>query len=318
MDLIKTTSANVLRSNFQPAMNALIKLSQIEKVALYLMDKGNSYWIPNEQNNTIGSMKYRKINANTIVSQSILGGLLNLSYECPDILSLLSNLTSDQIKNNPQSVQSVLNEYRLIVHELQNGVCTIFNNFVRIKNKKCRENIVRLISYFVHINLDRGKMRFDHLTVSRDGFMLNLNYILLSLVDPIIKRNMLNKIDTNYFLIHKTRSYLSFEDSTLLSCDANEYKTLQDALYKDAENECKSNEVSFGFTTEIFCITLEALHLGFSGICNELHRIQVHIERLRREARSNPMAAFMINMNIQNLEKRLLSQIAHLLDQRVT
>ena len=118
---------------------------------------------------------------------------------------------------------------------------------------------------------------------------------------------------------NKTKNYMTWEDATRLACDSNELKVYENKLYGD-EDESKSNDTkgpSFGFTTEVFCLTLESLHLGFNCIYSELTRLQRHIDRLRREARQNPMAAFMINMNVQNLEKRLLAQIAHLMEQRV-
>ena len=319
MLMIKNTSLNALRSNFNSSMNALIKLSTLEKFALFLMDKTKPYWIPNEIGGlTIGTIKHQKINANTIVLHSVLGGFLNLSFETIDIAGLFSKLSTEGIQQNPmlqQNIQSAFAEYRLIMTELQNGVYTIFNNLVRIKNKKCKENVLRLLSYFIYINLDRGKMRFDHHIVSRDGFMLNLNYVMLKLCEPIIKKNMLNKIDSRYFLIKKTEHYMTWQDSTRLSCDSHELKECMDKLY-NVDDE-KENEVSFGFTTEIFCLTLEALHLGFSCIYNELSRLQRHIDIMRRDARANPMAAIVINMRIQSAEKRLLAQIAHLMEQRV-
>ena len=74
---------------------------------------------------------------------------------------------------------------------------------------------------------------------------------------------------------------------------------------------------TFGFTTEIFCLTLEGLHLVFSCVVNEISRTRNHIERMRREARANPMAAPMINMQAQRMEQRVLAQTAHLMDPRV-
>eukprot|EP01083_Nonionella_stella_P061091 159272_1 len=307
MNKICATSRNVLRSNFRGALNMLVKLSGIERFALFVMKK---YWIPQQTSN---------INANTIVKECMIGGLLNLSFEAQDIGGLFNGLTTENIEHDPQvqrNLKTSFEEYRLIMSELQQGMYTVLNNFVRIKRKECKENVLRLLSYFVFINLDRGKMRFNHKTVSSDGFMLNLNYVMLALCDPIIKRNMVNKIDANYFLMRDTSNarYMTWEDSTRMNADAQEIKTLQEKLYSSSEEEEK--EINFGFTTEIFCLTLEALHLGFGCVDKISNTLQVQIERLRRDARGNPMAAFMIKMSLQRLETQFLAQIAHLHDPR--
>ena len=39
--------------------------------------------------------------------------------------------------------------------------------------------------------------------VASNGFMLNLNYAMLTLCDPIIKQDFKNKLDARYFLIDK-------------------------------------------------------------------------------------------------------------------
>lgn len=323
--LMKTTSTNVLRSNYAQTLNALIKLSRVELVVLYLMECSNGFWIPNEKGNTITFMKQQQINGHLVVKQSLLGGLLNLSFECPGLQTLFTPLQPrNKNPNSSMQIQSAFREYRLVIGELQNGVCSVINSMVKIKNKTCKRKILRLFSYFVYINRNRGKMRFDHKQVSSDGFMVNLNFVMLKMCEPIIKKNMLNKLDPRYFLIRKSQQYTTWEDSTRLSCDANELKEYTDALYNhgDKDMECKSNEevppnVSFGFTTEIFCLTLESLHLGFSCVYNEVMRLQQHISRMQREARANPMAAMMINMQIRNGETRMLAQVAHLMEPQV-
>jgi len=317
LSLIKRASANVLRSNFGPAVNALMKLSQIESVALYLMAPEHGLWIPNECGQSIAAMKGQRVNANRVVTQSLIGGLLNLSYECPDIQPLFASLTmGSQDPSASAQIQSAFAEYRLITGELQSGIHSVFGHL--IKTKQCKGHILRLFSYFIFLNMDRGKMRFDHQRVSGDGFMLNLNFVMLRLCGPIIGREkLMNKLDPRYFLIAPSSHYATWEDATRLSCDAQQLRRYTDALY-DGGADSKSNDgdqgVSFGFTTEIFCLTLEALHLGFSCIYNEIVRLQRHIARMRREARANPMAEAIITHRVQMLEKRLLAQVAHIMD----
>ncbi len=143
----------------------------------------------------------------------------------------------------------------MVINELQNGIYKIINNFIRIKNKKCKENILALLNYFIYINLSRGKMRFNYKIVSSDGFMLNLNDILLKLCEPIISKNMLNKINTNYFLFNKI-----WKDSTRSATNQQINQQITQQITEQKEEQI------FGFTTEIFCLTLEGLHLGFSCI----------------------------------------------------
>ncbi len=106
--IIKQTSLNILRNNFNQTINALIKLSQIEKFALFIMDKTNEYWIPQNNNGN-------RNNANIIIKASIIGGLLNLSFETTDIMNLFNGLTTENISNNLQ-----LQQIKILIHHLMN------------------------------------------------------------------------------------------------------------------------------------------------------------------------------------------------------
>ncbi len=91
---------NIKRSNYSIVLDGLLKLCRIECFALYLMDESKSFWIPNSYLfDSVIAMKQNKINGN-IITQSLLGGLLNLSFESHDITPMFMSLPSGDLKND--------------------------------------------------------------------------------------------------------------------------------------------------------------------------------------------------------------------------
>ena len=68
-------------------------------------------------------------------------------------------------------------------------------------------------------------MRFDDKLVASAEFMLNLNYIMLTLCEPIISKDLKTKLDPLYFLIdqfNENRSILNWKDCTRMSGNIND------------------------------------------------------------------------------------------------
>lgn len=216
------------------------------------------------------------------------------------------------------------------MHELQDKISNVIQSLIHIKHhKEIKTSVIHLLSYYLFINLDRGKMRYDHRLCVSDGFMLNLNYLMLSLSEPIIKRDMKQKIDCNYFLVNADQTFLNWDHATRMSADNNELKEVMDDYHSTHKNTNQSNashryllgnikDMSFGFTTEIFCLTLESLHLGFCGIVRRLHQLRESVARIERDSVNAPAhAQFLIQRRILLLRQRINGQTAHVLDKRV-
>ena len=194
----------------------------------------------------------------------MIGGMLYLSAESPDIIPLFVGISKNQ-KSNPLAVKTAFDKFYGVLHELEDGMNQVFGHLIRIKGARCRLKVIQLFSYFLKVNINRGKLRYDPRLVASDGFMLNLNYAMLTLCDPIIKKDFKKKLDARYFLIDKKDAIFTWEDSTRMSATSDELKEMSNELDKDPK-------VKFGFSTEIFCLTLESLHLGFSSVQENVNR----------------------------------------------
>ncbi|ETO27547.1 hypothetical protein RFI_09585 [Reticulomyxa filosa] len=171
-------------------------------------------------------------------------------------------------------------------------------------------------------------MRFDHQKVAGDGFMLNLNHVLLALCDPIITRNKKDVIDVKYFLKNSSPNKVNWDGVTRCKSYIDIYRYIFFLFFflmsaspddmKNIDNELiPSENYTFSFGTEVFWLTLESLHLGFSCVSEDLNNLKRFIDRLSRRAemRNNPLLR-MLQTQIDKTEDVFFGKYAHTFDPR--
>lgn len=164
-----------------------------------------------------------------------------------------------------------------------------------------RNAMLTWFSTACNLNKKRTAMNPDPREISRDGFMLNVMYVLLKLCDPIIAGGwkMLQKVDATY---PQSSHRVNYEDETRLAADTNmlnrwwvdqrnenaqESLTRQlEVVAKEALHESDGTEnggpstsdgmnmkphvvgTEFNFITECFWLGLRAVQLAFVSIVN--------------------------------------------------
>lgn len=241
-------------------LNCLIKLSSVTQFAKIISDD-DDIWM---NSSDISGMK------------TLIGSYLVISHEIDDQMCEkfdgIGELYDQDGITNP-SLQKIFGEYNNHVYEYQNGTHQIVRNFLRVKS--CRENVLKLFEHLLDLNVNRSddnsecikclvaRASRNHgaslsnsvlLAYGTDGFMLNLNYVMLELCSPIIDKDFKAKLDTKFFLTRNNKhSRLNFGKNN----------NLKHELKQDESKEQDKAAREFGFTSKIFCLTLESLHVGF-------------------------------------------------------
>jgi len=235
--------------------------------------------------------------------ETLLGGLMNIHWDRKDLRVLFNDTHKDAGKGLPY-VRGKIADYRAIISKLHSGVNTTFQNL--IKCKKTKNNVIEILSYFIYINTDRSKMRYTRMLAGPDGLLLNLNELMLTLCAPIIKKNMLDKIDGTYFLIPYNYAFMTWNNATRMNSDPSKYNNIISSFSVNMNTK-------FGFTTQIFALTLEGLHLGFSSVAQMADKMKRRIHSLRLQQNRS----YFENMDLKVFEQTLWGILSHLLESKL-
>eukprot|EP00188_Purpureofilum_apyrenoidigerum_P005009 Plantae.Rhodophyta-Purpureofilum_apyrenoidigerum.ctg6129.p1 GENE.Plantae.Rhodophyta-Purpureofilum_apyrenoidigerum.ctg6129~~Plantae.Rhodophyta-Purpureofilum_apyrenoidigerum.ctg6129.p1 ORF type:complete len:696 (+),score=141.57 Plantae.Rhodophyta-Purpureofilum_apyrenoidigerum.ctg6129:410-2497(+) len=187
---------------------------------------------------------------------------------------------------------------------------------------EAREATLEWFSHVSKLNQDRQKMHFDPKVVSSDGFMLNINAVLLKVCEPFLdpKSAKLKGIDPTYVL---SEHRVGNTEETKLGMASDGLEKWVDPRNEDCQQQfrqtqqlsqeemrrsagarirSKTNDImtvssSFGFVTETFYITAKLLVLGFISVSSSFEKLLTHIKRTkdelqRIESLNVPNAAF--------------------------
>ena len=110
-----------------------------------------------------------------------------LSFSC------LANETRDYkehyfkncYRNTQSGLQRLLDSASDRFNELHKSIVDILHKL--LKNKDCKEHVLRFLRLSISLNLDKQKM-FTQTPVASDGFMLNLGAVLLLLCRPFTSK----------------------------------------------------------------------------------------------------------------------------------
>lgn len=154
-------------------------------------------------------------------------------------------------------------------------------------SSETRNETLKWIGNCLHTNASRGKIWSSHneinlgsvLSVS-DGFMLNLENVLLKLCQPFCSRPnepKVLKIDPTYCAANSTN--VEESQSRGLHMKGLDVET---CLIPTPEGEGRPVAETFGFVTECFFFTHRALDLGFRVIFEKLLRSNQELARIQR------------------------------------
>ncbi|GAA5900931.1 hypothetical protein JCM8208_007568 [Rhodotorula glutinis] len=193
--------------------------------------------------------------------RSLLGPLLRLSAfpdGAPNLPLAYFPEPSTMGRGNIDSASASL---RGTLRGVQNTLFRILDNIVR-SSPSARAAVLDFLGHAAQLNAKRAAMRVDPSTVSTEGFVHNLHYVLLRFAEPFMDAGY-SKIDKIDPLYYKHSARINVKDDTKINANQQE----SDAYYSQATNDAP---LPPNFISEIFFLCAQYLHLG------PLHAIKEH------------------------------------------
>ncbi|TNY19299.1 ubiquitin elongating factor core-domain-containing protein [Rhodotorula diobovata] len=235
---------------YREILNAVQTLSEIKAVAACLPTlKG---WdAATEPGATANELEYR----------SVLGPLLRLSAFPDGAPALPLAYFPEPSTMGRGNINSASASLRGTLNGVQNTLFRILDNIVR-SSPTARAAVLDLLGHAAALNAKRAAMQVDPKTVSTEGFVHNLHYILLRFAEPFMDASY-SKIDKIDPLYYKHSNRINVKDDTKINATQQE----SDAYYSHSTND---SPLPPNFISEIFFLCAQYLHIG------PLHAIKEH------------------------------------------
>ncbi|KZS93697.1 hypothetical protein SISNIDRAFT_485310 [Sistotremastrum niveocremeum HHB9708] len=182
---------------------------------------------------------------------SLLGPLIRLGVFQWEWPTISKTYFSEPEKRTRADVDASNTSLRATLHNLQTSLFQLFNSIVRA-SPECRESVLEYFSKVISLNV-RG-LQVDFATVASDGFMVNLQAVLLQIAEPFIdsKFSKLDRIDPKFF---GRSSRISMADKTRVNATSDEASRWAEEVQSEGHGPAN-------FITEIFYLTATINHYG--------------------------------------------------------
>ncbi|KAI9096092.1 ubiquitin elongating factor core-domain-containing protein [Phlyctochytrium arcticum] len=167
-----------------------------------------------------------------------------------------------------------------------------------------REGVLAYFGAAIAVNTKRGRMQFNPIEVSSDGFVYNIMQVCLKLCEPIMdsRYSKIHLIDPDYF---NYSSRIDITDHTRMNADKPFYeKHLQDWKEKNL------NPQPANFISDVFYLTLASHHYSlmstlrqYGGFVKQLEELRKHIAGIKAERDSGAWAGPRGMLNEEMLKK---------------
>ncbi|KAG8745833.1 hypothetical protein FRC10_006860 [Ceratobasidium sp. 414] len=183
---------------------------------------------------------------------------------------------SEPEKRTHSDLESTNTNLRATLVNLQQSLFLIFNAIVRA-SPESREQVLQYFSTALNINAKRAGAHVDPQTVASDGFMINLQAVLLRFAEPFLdaKFSKIDRIDPKYFAMS---SRVNLAEETRL-------KATQEEASAWEKRVTEGGVVPQNFISDIFFLCAGFNHLGIvrtigthDEILKHLHEIDKWLE----------------------------------------
>ncbi|KAI5121069.1 hypothetical protein M0805_008583 [Coniferiporia weirii] len=240
---------------------------------------------------------------------SLMGPLMRLSVFGREWSTIAKAYFSDPEKRSRDDVESSNASLRGTLKSLQSTLFQAFNTIVRA-SPESREAVLQYFSRIVSLNVKRGGMQVDPDTVASDGFMINVQAILLRFAEPFMdaKYSKIDRIDPCYL----------GRSSRVDAREETRIKATSDEVAEWSKEVQASGGPAPNFITEIFFLTSAMNHYGLNRTLqsfDDLHKqaddVQRHIDFLTSSmATLEPGNPFMLRAQAGiDLAKKELSKV---------
>jgi len=288
--MLRVVKGSLLKPTFIESLRALNTLLQHKPLASVLVQMPN--FLPT------GSVTGRQFQM-----LSYFGPFFSLTCLREDP-SIARELFSDPMNMSRADADSSVSSLRTALKLLREGLVECFLKIFKA-GSVAKERLMHWIAHALKLNKDRTKMQADYLTVSADGFVLNLLDVLLRLCDPFMDLNLskIAAIDPSYvFSGHR----VDYSDQTRLAADSTQVLKWLDPRNPNAQesyhraqnvsdNEKNTMEVdegveqedsevivvkeSFNFVTECFFMTLRCTEFWSKSILQVYQNLLTNLQR---------------------------------------
>ncbi|KAJ1303373.1 hypothetical protein OPQ81_011567 [Rhizoctonia solani] len=184
---------------------------------------------------------------------SLLGPLARMGIFGREWPALAQSYYPEPDKRTAQNAEAVDTTLRATLVNLQQSLFLVFNAIVRA-SPDARERVLKYFSTVLNINVKRAGAHVDPRTVASDGFMINLQAVLLRFAEPFLdaKYSKIDRIDAKYFAV-ATRVNLAEE--TRIKATVEEVNAWEKRV-------TQSGVTPKNFISDIFFLCAGYNHLG--------------------------------------------------------
>ncbi|KAJ9110282.1 hypothetical protein QFC19_001685 [Naganishia cerealis] len=212
---------------------------------------------------------------------SLLGPLTRLSVfprEWPSVWTTYFAKPDERSKGDVEANQEGL---RGSLVQLQDELFKVYNAIIRA-SPDSREDLLDFIGTIVNRNVKRSGMRVDPKTVASDGFMVNLQAILLRLFEPVldVTYSKLDRIDSGYYTRSKR---VDVTEETKIKATQTEYNDYRAEV--EAGGSATTLKSSSPFISDLFFLLNAYQHFGMNKTISNRERASKNIYEIRKDLR---------------------------------
>lgn len=165
--------------------------------------------------------------------------------------------------------------------QLQDELFKVYNCLIRA-SPESREDLLDFIGTVVNRNVKRSGMRVDPKTVASDGFMVNLQAILLRLFEPVldVTYSKLDRIDEGYYTRTKRMDVTEETKIKATQSEYNEYRAKMEAAGSQSATKTTSP-----FISDLFFLLNAYQHFGINKTISNRERASKNIYEIRKDLR---------------------------------
>ncbi|KAL1411414.1 Ubiquitin conjugation factor E4 [Vanrija albida] len=205
--------------------------------------------------------------------QSLLGPLTRLSVYPREFPEIWKEHFSNPTDRQTADIDANKANLRHSLEYLQSSLFSIYNSIIRA-SPESREGALDFFASVVKLNAKRSGMQVDHRSVSSDGFMTNVQAVLLKLFEPVmdIQFSKIDKVDPEYYR-HSKR--IDVTDETKIKATKEE----ADEFYGAAMDlDTKPN-----FISDLFFLLNAVHHLGLGKTVATRVKAERNISDMEKE-----------------------------------
>lgn len=165
--------------------------------------------------------------------------------------------------------------------QLQDELFKVYNAIIRA-SPTSREQLLDYVGTVVNRNVKRSGMRVDPKTVASDGFMINLQAILLRLFEPVldVTYSKLDRIDVGYY--SKTKRVDITEETKIKAAQAeyNEYRAQM-----EANSGVTPSKGTSPFISDLFFLLNAYQHFGMNKTISNRERASKNVYEIKKDLR---------------------------------